>query len=156
MDGITKGGNLLPEPSLSACALLARSQILIDISSRKESNPGDTVSEKAWLAVSGAACDYVTTRRLLGKDENPFEILSTYLRALADYGTLMGMNQLEPFKIRKKAMSAVVRRLSSPQTVDLEQIPPYLGFWVEQFQDTATWSYGDTGNAIGRRFMVSD
>lgn len=156
MDGITKGGNLLPEPSLTACALLARSQVLTDTGSRQERNPGDTTSEKAWLAISGAACDYITTRRLLEERENPFEILSTYLRVLANYGTLMCMNQIQPHKIRKQAMAAVVARLASVNTVDLQEIPGHLAFWVHNFQETADRSYGDNGNAIGRRFMVSD
>lgn len=155
MDGITKGGDLLPEPSLTACALLARNHLITDYHARDETYR-DIASETCWILTSGYICTFITTRRVLKPHENPFEILSTYFRTFTNYATVYAMNQIEPFTVRKKAISAIVARLSPKQTVDFHRVPLFLAHWVEDFYKRAEHSYGDKGTASGRKLMLDD
>ena len=156
MDGITKGGNLLLEPALTACALLARNHLITDCYARDETYREDTTSEKSWIMISGYICTFITTRRVLRNHENPFEILSTYFRIFATYGTLYSMNQIEPFTVRKRAVVAIIARLSPEATVNFHRISPYLAHWIKDFHQAADRSYGEEGKASGKKLMLDD
>lgn len=156
MDGITKGGNLLPEPALTACALLARNHLITDCHARDETYREDTASERCWITVSGYACTFITTRRVLLDHENPLEILSIYFRKFTNWVTLYTMNQLEPFSVRKKATAELVARLSPEVTVNFHRISPYLAHWIKDFHKRAVYSYGEAGKGSGRKLMLDD
>jgi len=154
MDGITKGGNLLEEPALTSCSLLARAQLLAHAVPTKDPPPGDTVSERCWTMMSGAVCDIISSRCFETPEDKPFEMLSTYLRVCTNYATILVMMMLEPFTIRTKAMTAVAERISSVETIDLSQLPPVIRYWVRDFQRTSYDTYGPDGNGLGRFTLI--
>jgi len=103
----------------------------------------------------GEVVSCLPASRHFGNEEtHTFRQLSTYFRVLLAYAALLTINMKRPFTVRSRAIEAVVLRIGS--TFDRTKLQPEVLYCVDQFIQTATWSYGPNGQALGRAFLRKD
>jgi hypothetical protein len=122
--------------------------------------PGASLNQQAWTSLAGTTSEIFTSARMdenFENDEsNPFKQLSTYLRVVLQYSTLIVLNFTQPFTIRRRAIESLVTRLRAPETVDWTKLSISTKFWVESFIYNAEKNFGPEGTASGKALLKQD